>query len=74
MEQFILKKMNQWKVLLRKLVSRLGKIGLKEDLYASVMIAQAILESASGQSELAQAPNYNLLSGIKEVTKEKCDI
>ena len=28
------------------------------------MIAQAILESASGQSQLAQAPNYNLF-GIK---------
>lgn len=34
------------------------------DLYASVMIAQAILESAWGQSALAQAPNYNLF-GIK---------
>ncbi|NGW67757.1 N-acetylmuramoyl-L-alanine amidase, partial [Staphylococcus aureus] len=34
------------------------------DRYASVMIAQAILESASGQSQLAQAPNYNLF-GIK---------
>ena len=40
------------------------KIGQKYDLYASVMIAQAILESASGQSQLAQAPNYNLF-GIK---------
>ena len=40
------------------------KIGQKHDLYASVMIAQAILESASGQSQLAQAPNYNLF-GIK---------
>lgn len=28
------------------------------------MIAQAILESANGQSELAKAPNYNLF-GIK---------
>ena len=34
------------------------------DLYASVMMAQAILESAWGQSTLAQAPNYNLY-GIK---------
>ncbi len=34
------------------------------DLYASVMMAQAILESAWGQSTLAQAPNYNLF-GIK---------
>ena len=34
------------------------------DLYASVMMAQAILESAWEQSALAQAPNYNLF-GIK---------
>ncbi|HEL7535574.1 TPA: peptidoglycan DD-metalloendopeptidase family protein [Enterococcus faecium] len=40
------------------------KIGKEKDLYASVMISQAILESASGQSKLAQAPNYNLF-GIK---------
>ena len=40
------------------------KIGKEKELYASVMIAQAILESASGQSQLAQEPNYNLF-GIK---------
>lgn len=40
------------------------KIGQDQDIYASVMIAQAILESSSGQSALAQAPNYNLF-GIK---------
>lgn len=34
------------------------------DLYASVMIAQAILESASGNSELSKPP-YNNLFGIK---------
>jgi len=34
------------------------------DLYASVMIAQAILESGWGASGLASAPNYNLF-GIK---------
>lgn len=39
-------------------------IGQKNDLYASVMIAQAILESASGNSSLARQPNYNLF-GIK---------
>lgn len=33
-------------------------------LYASIMIAQAALESNYGQSGLAQAPNYNLF-GIK---------
>ncbi|MGG5318749.1 hypothetical protein IGI49_004146 [Enterococcus sp. AZ071] len=40
------------------------KIGQEQELYASVMIAQAILESGSGGSQLAQAPNYNLF-GIK---------
>lgn len=40
------------------------KIGKDNELYASVMIAQAILESASGQSELASEPNFNLF-GIK---------
>lgn len=40
------------------------QVGQDRDLYASVMIAQAILESASGNSTLAQAPNNNLF-GIK---------
>lgn len=39
-------------------------IGQNENIYASVMIAQAILESDSGNSALAQAPHYNLF-GIK---------
>lgn len=39
-------------------------IGQKNDLYASVMIAQAILESGSGNSGLSREPNYNLF-GIK---------
>lgn len=37
---------------------------LKNDVYASVMIAQAILESGSGNSALASEPNYNLF-GVK---------
>ena len=49
---------------MRKIGESARKIGQENDLYASVMIAQAILESASGQSQLAQAPNYNLF-GIK---------
>ncbi|MGX7351480.1 N-acetylmuramoyl-L-alanine amidase [Enterococcus canis] len=40
------------------------KLGQKNDLFASVMIAQAILESGSGQSKLSQAPFYNLF-GVK---------
>lgn len=40
------------------------QIGQESDLYASVMIAQAILESSSGTSGLSAAPHYNLF-GIK---------
>lgn len=36
----------------------------ENDLYASVMIAQAIVESGWGKSTLSAAPNYNLF-GIK---------
>ncbi|MGL9730367.1 glucosaminidase domain-containing protein [Enterococcus sp. DIV0756] len=39
-------------------------IAWKEDLYASVMIAQAILETGSGNSQLARPPYHNLF-GIK---------
>lgn len=40
------------------------QVGQEKDLFTSVMIAQAILESGSGNSQLAQAP-YNNLFGIK---------
>lgn len=43
---------------------RAQKIAQENDLYASVMMAQAIVESGWGQSGLAAAPNYNLF-GIK---------
>ncbi|OJG56660.1 N-acetylmuramoyl-L-alanine amidase [Enterococcus malodoratus] len=49
---------------IRKIGESARKIGKEKELYASVMIAQAILESASGKSQLAQEPNYNLF-GIK---------
>ena len=39
-------------------------VAQKNDLFASVMIAQAIVESGWGQSTLARAPYYNLF-GIK---------
>lgn len=39
-------------------------IAWQEDLYASVMIAQAILETGSGNSQLARPPYHNLF-GIK---------
>lgn len=49
-------------------ISRIGEparsVGQEKDLFASVMIAQAILESGSGGSELSQEP-YNNLFGIK---------
>lgn len=37
----------------------------ENDLYASVMIAQAIAESESGNAAIAKSPNYNLF-GMKE--------
>ncbi|MHC5248312.1 C40 family peptidase [Enterococcus sp. LJL90] len=40
------------------------EIAQENDLYASVMIAQAILESGSGNSTLSAEPNFNLF-GIK---------
>ncbi len=40
------------------------QVAKANDLYASVMIAQAILESSNGQSALSQAPYYNYF-GIK---------
>ncbi|WP_321388954.1 glucosaminidase domain-containing protein [uncultured Enterococcus sp.] len=40
------------------------KVGQEHGLYASVMIAQAILETGSGGSQLSQEPYYNLF-GIK---------
>lgn len=40
------------------------QLGAENDLYASVMIAQAILESNNGQSGLSSAPNNNLF-GMK---------
>ncbi|WP_124058894.1 LysM peptidoglycan-binding domain-containing protein [Vaginisenegalia massiliensis] len=49
---------------LNKIGDYAKKIAKENDLYASVMIAQAILESGWGQSTLAKAPNYNLF-GIK---------
>ncbi|MFG5550499.1 glucosaminidase domain-containing protein [Enterococcus faecalis] len=49
---------------IRKIGEEARVIGQRHELYASVMIAQAILESGSGNSALAAPPNYNLF-GIK---------
>ena len=43
------------------------QIGQERNLYASVMIAQAVLESNSGQSALSQQPYYNFLV-LRELT------
>ena len=49
-------------------IARIGEqarsVGQEKDLFASVMIAQAILESGSGGSELSKEPHNNLF-GIK---------
>ncbi len=49
---------------IKKIGEDARKLGLDNDVYASVMIAQAILESGSGNSGLASEPNYNLF-GVK---------
>ena len=49
---------------LNTIIPSASSIAAKNDLYASVMLAQAILESGWGTSSLASEPNYNLF-GIK---------
>lgn len=49
---------------IRRIGERARAVGQKNDLYASVMIAQAVLETGSGGSQLSQQPNHNLF-GIK---------
>lgn len=52
----------------KKFIDTIGEtaseLAEKNDLYASVMLAQAILESDKGRSKLAAEPNFNLF-GIK---------
>ncbi|HGD7086464.1 TPA: glucosaminidase domain-containing protein [Enterococcus faecium] len=49
---------------LKKIADDAQEIGQKEGIYVSVMMAQAILESGSGNSLLSSEPNHNLF-GIK---------
>ncbi len=49
---------------LQEVAKNAQTVAAANDLYASVMIAQAILESGWGSSSLSSAPNYNLF-GIK---------
>lgn len=50
--------------LINQIGAAASQIAQENDLYASVMIAQAVLESGNGSSVLAQAPYYNLF-GVK---------
>ncbi|ANK59633.1 hypothetical protein AYR54_04835 [Loigolactobacillus backii] len=52
------------KIFIKLFAKNAQKIAYKHGIYASVMIAQAALESSWGNSDLATAPNYNLF-GIK---------
>ena len=53
-----------WNLTTTKLIALIGEparqVAAENDLYASVMIAQAILESDSGNAKLAHAPQFNL--------------
>ncbi|GAA3017869.1 LysM peptidoglycan-binding domain-containing protein [Tetragenococcus solitarius] len=49
---------------IEELAGHAKPVASSNNLYASVMIAQAIVESGWGSSTLSQAPNYNLF-GIK---------
>lgn len=59
-----LENINQTETFIAEIGETARQIAQENDLYASVMIAQAILESSSGSSELSRAPHYNLF-GIK---------
>lgn len=52
------------KAFIEKIAEDARKLGQEYDVFASVMIAQALIESGSGSSGLSLAPNYNLF-GVK---------
>ena len=56
--------LTQTEVFISQIGETARQLGQENDLYASVMIAQAILESHSGRSALSAAPHHNLF-GIK---------
>ena len=49
---------NPTEVFISQIAESARQLGQENDLYASVMIAQAILESNSGRSGLASAPQF----------------
>lgn len=63
-QPFIVNKNQTTDQFIKKIGEISREIGQKNGIYSSVMIAQAILESGSGNSSLASEPNYNLF-GIK---------
>jgi cell wall-associated NlpC family hydrolase len=69
-QPFIFNKNQTTDQFIKKIGETSREIGQKNDIYSSVMIAQAILESGSGNSSLASEPNYNLF-GIKGKFKDQ---
>ncbi|WP_278926002.1 glucosaminidase domain-containing protein [Staphylococcus auricularis] len=69
-EPFVIVDSKDTRQFIKSIAKKAHCIGQKQNLYASVLIAQAVLESGSGQSQLAQQPNYNLF-GIKGDYKGK---
>ncbi|WP_137664442.1 glucosaminidase domain-containing protein [Enterococcus hulanensis] len=59
---------DQTTAFIEKISDNAQDLGLKYDVFASVMIAQAIVESGSGTSQLSIAPYHNLF-GIKGTFK-----
>lgn len=59
---------DQTTAFIEKISDSARDLGMKYDVFASVMIAQAILESGSGTSQLSVAPYHNLF-GIKGTFK-----
>ncbi|EOH94203.1 glucosaminidase domain-containing protein [Enterococcus pallens] len=62
--QFSVTKSQTTEAFIQVIAKDAQEIAWKEKLYASVMIAQAILETGSGNSQLARPPYHNLF-GIK---------
>ena len=63
-EQMLMSRSMAPQAFINQIASSAQTIANSNDLYASVMIAQAILESGWGNSALASSPNFNLF-GIK---------
>ncbi|EIQ7064750.1 glucosaminidase domain-containing protein, partial [Enterococcus faecalis] len=55
---FEMQKSEQTTAFIKKIGETARELGEKYDVFASVMIAQAILESGSGESQLAKEPYY----------------